>query len=162
MARRYFATRGPATRKDFMWWSGLPAADVRVALEQLAGELESERIDGVTYLRGATRDGAPPRALLLPPFDEYTVAYADRSAAGAVPRHVTGFPATSRLGFNLVVDGRLVGSWTRKAEDGVVTVALAPWRRLAAEDRAALEEAAVRYARFRGLEPRIIRAAARR
>lgn len=152
LARRYFRTRGPATRKDLLWWSQLRAADVDLALDALAGELEVRVVGGVRHYRAGARAADPPRALLLQPYDEYTVAYADRSAVGAVPAHVTGFPAVSRLGFNLVLDGAVVGAWRRKDAGGAVTVELAPWRKLAARDRAALEEAALRYARFRGLE----------
>ena len=157
LARRYFATRGPATRKDFLWWSQLPAADADAGMERIAGELETIVADGRKLLRtGAPANGEPPRALLLPPYDEYTVAYADRSAVGAVPAHVTGFPATSRLGFNLVLDGEVVGSWTRRLEGSTAAIVLAPFRRLAAQDRALLVEEARRYARFRGLEAEVL------
>lgn len=157
LARRYFATRGPATRKDFLWWSQLSAADADAGMERIAGELETIVADGRELLRaGAPAGGEPPRALLLPPYDEYTVAYADRSAVGAVPAHVTGFPATSRLGFNLVLDGQVVGSWTRRLEGGTAAIVLAPFRRIAAEDRALLVEEARRYARFRGLEAEVL------
>ena len=159
LAHRYFRTRGPATRKDFAWWCGLPAADVRAALETIAGELDAETIDGVTYHRPALSDAGAPRALLLPPYDEYTVAYADRSAVGPVPPHVTSFAETTRLGHNLVLDGKVVGSWKRKVEGGQVVITLAPWKKLARRDAAALAEAAERYARFRGLEPSIRTAA---
>ncbi len=157
MARRYFATRGPATRKDFLWWSQLPAADADAAMARIAGELETIAVDGRELLRvGRPAGGEPPRALLLPPYDEYTVAYADRSAVGPVPAHVSGFPATSRLGFNLVLDGQVVGSWTRRVEGGTAAIVLAPFRRLAAADRALLVEEARRYARFRGVEAEVL------
>src|SRR3989442_2499270 len=32
LARRYFATRGPATAEDFAWWSGLSASEARRAI----------------------------------------------------------------------------------------------------------------------------------
>ena len=55
LARRYFRSHGPATLKDFVWWSGLSTTDARSGIEN-ASTLVAET-------------------------DEYLVAYADRSAA---------------------------------------------------------------------------------
>lgn len=157
LARRYFTTRGPATRKDLLWWCQLPAGDADTAMERIAGELEEVVVGGRRLLRaGAAGREEPPTALLLPPYDEYTVAYVDRSAVGEVPAHVKGSPPSSRLGFNLVLDGQVVGSWTRRVAGGAAEIALAPFRRLAAADRALLVEEARRYARFRGLEAEVL------
>ena len=41
LARRYFATRGPATLRDFAWWSGLPMADARAGLAAAQSDLSS-------------------------------------------------------------------------------------------------------------------------
>ena len=82
LARRYFTSHAPATVQDFTWWSGLSAADARRAVEAAGA--------GAPYLAAGTfapRTAAPrtshlpPHVLLLPPYDEYTVAYRDRSAA---------------------------------------------------------------------------------
>src|SRR5262249_51199174 len=48
LARRWFTTRGPASWRDFGWWSGLPAAAARGALESVQGELSSFAVDGRT------------------------------------------------------------------------------------------------------------------
>jgi hypothetical protein len=61
-----------------------------------------------------------PHVVLLPPFDEYTVAYLDRSAA-LDPRHA----ARTRNGIvspTIVIDGRIAGTWARveKARDVIV------------------------------------------
>jgi hypothetical protein len=83
LALRYLRSRGPATAQDLAWWSGLTVKDAQAAIASVAGELHAEAVDGNTYWR--VRDdggGAHPRSLhLLPPFDEFLVAYADRGAA---------------------------------------------------------------------------------
>ncbi|HUS33525.1 MAG TPA: winged helix DNA-binding domain-containing protein, partial [Kofleriaceae bacterium] len=99
LATRYFATRGPATRADFTWWCQLPAADVREAME--LAKLDS---DGTYFTKGTRPNAKPPRALLLPPYDEYTVAYRDRSAAGTPPTKAATFGESTLLGPNIVVD----------------------------------------------------------
>ncbi|MBL8954199.1 MAG: AlkZ family DNA glycosylase [Myxococcaceae bacterium] len=135
MARRYFATRAPATIDDFAWWSQLPMGDVREAIA-LAGV----DVDAV----GPKAKGRAPRAFALPPYDEYTVAYRDRSAVGVVPEGKVKFAATTMLGPNLVLDGEVVGQWWRKG----TKVTLEPWRKLPKADVAVVEAAAQRWAEF--------------
>jgi hypothetical protein len=155
LARRYFTTRGPASERDFAWWCQLPAADVREAIALAGDELVAETIGGTKLWRCATRAKAAtgPRAYLLPAFDEYTVAYADRSHVGVPPASATTFNERSLLGPNLVLDGQVIGSWKRTAGKKKVAIELAPWNQVATKDRGALEEAAVRYAAFVDLEP---------
>lgn len=151
LARRYFTTRGPATVRDFAWWSSLTAAEARRGIEH-AGTLRAETIDGIAYWRGdqrATRRIA--RAHLLPPFDEYTVAYQDRSAAGAAPKTVASAMESWLLSPNVVLDGKAVGVWKRTVRGDAVWIAITPWRKLTRPERAAIDEAAQAYARFAGL-----------
>lgn len=152
LALRYLRSRGPATAQDLAWWSGLTVKDAQAAIASVAGELHAEVIDGTTYWRAGVDAGdAPLRTLhLLPPFDECLVAYADRSAA--LP------PALNRdlVGLNglfspcIVVDGRVVGRWSRRLAGDAVQVApdllATPPRGIARE----LRREAARYADFIG------------
>ena len=49
LTRRYFSSHGPATIKDFAWWSGLSTSDVKVGLELNTSQLETARVDGQAY-----------------------------------------------------------------------------------------------------------------
>jgi hypothetical protein len=49
LARRYFTSHGPATLRDFVWWSGLKVSDARTAIELSSSSLASETIDGTSY-----------------------------------------------------------------------------------------------------------------
>ena len=62
LARRYFTSHGPASVKDFQWWSSLRQGDIRQGLEAAADDLEHELIDGVTYWRGKQSVGERPAA----------------------------------------------------------------------------------------------------
>jgi hypothetical protein len=148
LATRYFTTRGPATAKDFTWWCQLPAADIRAAME--AAKLET---DGTYYWRDAKKAAPLPRALLLPPYDEYTVAYADRTHAGTRPDDPKTFGESALLGPAVVVHGKVVGSWKRSVAKKGVTIETRLWRKVTKPDAAAIDEAADRYAAFIG-QPR--------
>jgi hypothetical protein len=153
LARRYFATRGPATVQDFMWWSGLAAADAREAVALAEVHLVSDTHVGVRYWRGAGK--APTKlasiAYLLPTYDEYMVAYRDRSAIGTPPKKPKGFGEATLLGPSIVVGGEIVGSWSRTVAKKRVAIALRPWRKLAGKESQLVDEAVARYAAFIGL-----------
>ena len=47
LSRRYFRSHGPATIRDFVWWSGLITADARRGLDIIRAKRED--VDGRTY-----------------------------------------------------------------------------------------------------------------
>jgi hypothetical protein len=152
LARRYFASHGPASVGDFAWWSGLAAADASLAIEMVANELLAQTVDDQTYWQAP--GSAIPRTgrscHLLPAYDEYTVAYRDRSAilsgeiaARADAGHGIFYPA-------IVIDGQVAGTWSRTLQKDSVAITcrlFAPADRLRMQ---ALATAARRYAKFLG------------
>lgn len=153
LARRYFASRGPATVQDFAWWSGLAAAEAAAAHEAVRGGLERVDIDGRVYWHvTAVDDGTVTkraRVHLLPAYDEYTVAYQDRGAfldAAHAARAGNGIfkPA-------LLVDGRIAGGWKRTLGKNAVEVVPEWFEPPLATAMKAFDAAAARYASFLGL-----------
>jgi hypothetical protein len=140
LATRYFASHGPATLQDFAWWSGLLVAEARRAME-IAGA-------GLAPVTARTPKG--PTALLLPPWDEYLVAYRDRTA---MVRDLDG-RESERLKMvgsaAIVIDGRVRGAWKRTLTGSAVWVRPEMWTRVSGPERAAVREAAARYGRFLG------------
>ena len=53
LARRYFTSHGPATWRDFAWWSGLRAGDAREAIQLARTHLTREGLDGQELWYGA-------------------------------------------------------------------------------------------------------------
>jgi hypothetical protein len=157
LARRYFQSRGPATVNDFAWWSGLAASEARGALESIQSTLVSDVIDGETYWHtGEAPAVAPsPTAHLLPPFDEYLVAYRDRS--GAIdPKHAKRVNAGGGiLGPCVVLDGRVIGTWRRALARHTVAIEIELFGTLTRTEERAMAEAAQRYGAFLGLETRV-------
>ncbi|MBV8757579.1 MAG: AlkZ family DNA glycosylase [Deltaproteobacteria bacterium] len=147
LATRYFTTRGPATVRDFVWWSTLTTADAKLAIGE-AGL----HADATGHIRGAaTTKAKPAGARLLPMYDEYLVSYAARDLAGVAPAHEAAFLTKSMLGTMVEVAGEIVGTWTRTTT-GALKIHVTPWRKLAPREQALVEEAAVRFAAFVGRE----------
>ena len=151
LARRYFASRGPATLDDFVWWSGLPAGDARAALEAVRRELVAHEDAGGVRWRGRSSPRPPARAErahLVPAFDEYLVAYRRRDEVLA-PEDVARVNAGGgMLSAVVLLDGRVAGTWRRTLSRTAVTVEIQPLRRLADDDARAVARAAERYAAF--------------
>jgi hypothetical protein len=153
LATGYFTTRGPATLRDFSWWSGLTVADAGRAAS--AAELRNEVVGAATYWLGAgagatPRAAAAPTAHLLPNYDEYFIGFRDRSALGGRVKTKTLPPRTFWANM-IVVDGQFVGRWQRKPSPAGVTIELAPLVPLAAAERRAVARAAAALARFLAL-----------
>lgn len=131
LTRRYFNSHAPATAADFAWWSGLTITEAKRGMElaEIAGDEGRVASESSTHL--------------LPAFDEYTVAYKDRSAIG----HNVLDPA-------VVIDGRVAGTWKRVLHRGEVEIAVSHFRPLTAKEQCALGEAAERYARFLNVSAR--------
>jgi hypothetical protein len=151
LARRYFTSHGPATVQDFAWWSGLAMAEANAALDMARSTLVEERSDGRRYwLSAATPPAstASPSAYLLPPYDEYTVAYKDRSAV-LDPAYTR--QASYGIGPTVVVGGQIAGSWKRTLKKGEVIITPELFVPLDEAGASATAEAAHRYGEFLGL-----------
>jgi len=155
LARIYFTTRGPATLQDFGWWSGLTIADARRAVDAAGNLLRAEEIDGREYWSGPARRVTRPKSpfvRLLSNYDEYFIAYKDRSAISSAPVKRQWAP-----GLNdhvLAIDGRLVGRWTREFKKSEVVVEVHS-RRLARDECDAIVEQGERFGAFMQLPARV-------
>lgn len=153
LALRFFTTRGPATEADLRWWAGLRAADARDAVDAVRSRLSSSTTSGRELLwDDAVPPADPPAALLLPNYDEYLVAYTDRSDvfADAHRRFLDsrGEPIMQHV---VVQRGVVAGTWrvTPRARRISLAVALFSPATVAVHD--AIEAEADRFAEHRGL-----------
>jgi hypothetical protein len=155
LAHRYFSGHGPATIHDFMWWSGLPAAEARAGLAMVESQLTCEEHDGQTYWFSSAEfasNVAPPTAYLLPPFDEYLLGYKDRSAI-LDPAHATKIVPGANGMFKpiIVIDGRVVGIWKRTLRKNSVVIEPSPFGALSKAEERAFVKAAEQYGAFLNL-----------
>lgn len=151
LARRYFASHGPATLEDYAWWSGLPKAEVRAGLEAARPALVEQVIGGVAYYGPPEAAPAARGTLLLPAFDEYILGYTDRTAVLA-PEHSPRVLSNNGIFYPTILsDGAVIGTWKRTIKKDTVAIALSPFKALTRAQRAAVGAAAERYAAFVGL-----------
>lgn len=164
LANRFFSTRGPATLKDFSWWSGLGMADARRGVE-LAGDGLVPEKGGDLIRRDAPRARPPRRAasrvLLIPNFDEYLVSYADRGAQeGGESRNLASARSDAALSNAIIVEGRIRGSWKLVGKASSAVLECSILSRFSKAEESGLHAAAGSLARFLGageLEVEVLR-----
>ncbi len=151
LARRYFTGHGPATVHDCAWWSGLSLADVRRGVDVAHETLTESAVGSHAYWSAPSR--VPSRrttvAHLLPAYDEYTVAYRDRSAfleAAHAERTRNGIFSSVVL-----LDGRIAGTWRRRMTRGRVLVTTDLFERPSRAAHGVLAAVVKRYGDFLGL-----------
>jgi hypothetical protein len=157
LARRYFTTRGPATPHDFAWWSGLTVSEAKRAVDMARSELASAHLDGRELWFAPRELGrVPASAHLLPNYDEYFIAYADRSAVGERLGHTSPLSISdARVAHVVFVGGQLVGEWRRVVEKDAVVVELVISTPLTAAESAKVQRAARALGSFYGRAVRI-------
>ena len=126
LTRRYFQSHGPATIRDFSWWSGLTMKDAAAGIA-LSGTTPLKSPPALARARGAT--------YLLPNYDEYLIAYRDRGAV-LDPARARNYGVFTSLEYphQAVIDGRVAGSWRRTIGPRCLSIAVKPYETLRPAD----------------------------
>lgn len=148
LARRFFASHGPATVRHLAWWSGLSLRDSRAGLAGVAAEFEHERIEGKDW-HGFTgrepRAGALEGAFLIPEYDEVLTGWRDLGVADH---------ARTKRGWKdfflrpIVLDGARAGTWRRSIVKDRVLVEANLFTRLGRDAERKVGRAATRLGEF--------------
>ncbi|OPY23850.1 MAG: hypothetical protein A4E27_01384 [Methanobacterium sp. PtaU1.Bin242] len=152
LARRYFTSRGPATLGDFIWWSGLLAADARTGLEAIQSDLTEETIHGQIHWYSDTKplvEDDDPTAHLLPTFDEYLFGYQDRSA---VIDSLAKIKLSNRYRSTIAINGQIVGTWRRTFKKDKVIIEQELFKTPHGKEMDILNQAKLSYGEFLNLE----------
>lgn len=116
LALKYFRSHGPASLKDFMWWSGFSTTEAKTAVIALGNTLITDRYKNEKLLIHESFCGdfsIDDNVYLLPPYDEYLISYTDRSHV-LEPKHAA--KAHNNFGiFQPVIlyKGKIVGNWKK-------------------------------------------------
>jgi len=155
LTKRYFASRGPATLKDFTWWSGLTMTDVKAGIEMVKSEFIAEEIDGHTYWfpESNLTKNKSATSFLLPNYDEYIVGYTDRNLIHDAA-HDQHLDARGNVLFQntIVINGQVKGTWKRTLKKDKVIVELAPFVKFTDPETQVVTQAIEQYGKFLGLQ----------
>jgi hypothetical protein len=164
LAIRYFRSHGPATRNDFVGWTGLTAGDTRQAIA-CAGDalVDVETVCGQMVMSAASLDALAWPAipvdalLLLPGFDEYLLGYKDRAAMLAAEHMNRIIPGGNGV-FQptIVAKGRVIGTWRRQIKKQRVGIQAMPFRELTKRQRQAFVKTSHTYADYLERELHIV------
>jgi hypothetical protein len=151
LAERYFKSHAPATLQDFAWWSGLPNAEAKAAIELIKPQLTFEKSGQLDYF---LPDNIPaitktPSIKLLPGFDEFVISYTERSASfnssekGKIINTVNGifFPI-------IVVNGKVEGTWKRDLKKDSAILTANPFAKFSEAQKKSIIKEAKRYGKF--------------
>jgi len=151
LAGRYFKSHGPATLRDFAWWSGLSVTDARRGLEMIKPTFLREIIATETYWFADTLKSLPPAASsvhLMPAYDEYLIGYTDRSAALAAVHTQKAISTNGIFQPIIVVNGQVEGVWRRTTVKYLVKIETSHFQLHDPEILQGIEEEATRFGIF--------------
>lgn len=153
LAQRYFSSHGPATVQDFIWWSGLTVGDAKSAVESVRAELHFETIGSQTFLFANDLLHLPlekDRVHVLPAFDEFIVAYKDRTAT-LIPQQFEKVVSNNGV-FRpaLVLDGKVIGVWRRTGKKDKIEVEATLFSKTSLKIRSKIENAFKPFGQFNG------------
>jgi hypothetical protein len=146
LCERYFRSHGPAAIDDFMWWSGLTRTEALAAVQSLGTKILHEKVGERTLYfmdMPAARPGTT--AHLLPPYDEYSVAYRDRNDILS-PDHAKA-SGNGIFSGAILFGGRIEGTWKR-TPGKKTTVSVKGFRKLTAPQLAAIFKTVENYSAF--------------
>ncbi|MFF1574376.1 winged helix DNA-binding domain-containing protein [Leifsonia sp. NPDC058292] len=163
---RYVAGHGPATIKDFVWWTKGTVGGAKTGIAVAGDRLTSITVDGAEYwmtaelagadaarVRSATETGA---VHLLPAFDEYFIGYQNRDLTIDPDDFLKVVPGGNGVFAPVMVaGGRVIGTWKRSQSGKEITVEPRPFGELSAAQAKRLPARVKAYARFIGVPGRL-------
>lgn len=151
---RYFTSHGPASARDFHWWSSLSMAQVRRGITTADSLLGCEAVDGVTYWFAPSSAPTTPesrQAHLLHMFDEYVVGYSEtRRAFDAAGIGWSLFQTINERQGVLILNSQIRGIWRRTISRDEVLVEARLYAPLDSAQTGALQAEAARLGAFLG------------
>lgn len=160
LARRYLRAFGPATERDFAYWSGLGLREVRAGLGAIGGEMDEVRTGEETLVSMRGEHPRLPRSghvRLLGAFDTYMLGYKSRDFA--VPPEGVAVVKEGGGGWIrpvIVRDGTLIGGWSAERKEGRIEISLNPLQPLPAGVRKAIDAEVADIGRFEGVAATLV------
>jgi hypothetical protein len=154
ISQRYFQSHGPATLKDFVWWSGLTVKEAKTGLKSIKSELDRFEIGNKTYwskvspINKERKLQTLPNIKIIPQYDDYLLAYQDRGASIDEKAKQYLKPKYGRFNPVILVNGKATGIWKRGITKNNVVFKLNYFRPLNDQENNALVSEIKDYSKF--------------
>jgi hypothetical protein len=125
LAKKYFTSHGPATLRDFIWWSGLPVRDAKRGLESVKTSLIARYIGDETYWSAnfsPVKNSRRVTVHLLPAYDEFLISYRDRTASLGTLNNKRTISSNGIFYPVILVNGQVSGVWKRSVKKDTVVI----------------------------------------
>lgn len=151
IALRYFTSHGPATMQDFAWWSGLTQEDAKKALQMNTTFLSHTEIESNVYwFSEKNYKAVDARTIyLLPNYDEYLIAYKDRSTVfdSSQIAHLDA-RANPLFQNTIIANGKIIGTWKRIVKKNFIDFMPTFFQPLSKSEQMRFTEATEHYEKF--------------
>lgn len=157
LLRGYLRAYGPATVRDFAFWSGISMKEVAAvwkSIEEEIAEVELEERkafmlrEDLEVLRGSSL--AKPNLRLLANFDVFLLAHAEKSHMAHDRYYKLIYRNQGWISPVILLDGRVVGTWSHKLTGKKLAIALKPFSKLPKSLHSLIEAESARIATFVG------------
>lgn len=147
---RYFRSHGPASIRDFSWWSSTTLSEARIGLALVRGSLSFFVRDGEEFFfSDDVGEPASGGVRLLPGFDEYLLGYQDRRPQLSPAEAGIIVPGGNGMFLSTIVDdGAVVGTWRRTLTGRGVSLDFQPFSKIGPRLDNGITRRGAEYARF--------------
>jgi Winged helix DNA-binding domain len=157
LLRAYLRAYGPATARDFAFWSGISMKEVAAAWKSVEDEFaEVELEDRKAFILREdlrelrTSSLEKPNLRLLANFDVFLLAHAEKSHMVHDRHYKLIYRNQGWISPVILLDGKVIGTWSQKVTGKKLAIALKPFDRLPKSLHPQIEAEAERIAKFVG------------
>jgi len=158
LAMTYFSSRGPATIQDYTNWSGLSMTEAKKGINAVKSKITGLKEENLEYWfnKSSVKHAKENNELyLLPSFDEYIIAYKDRSNILSSENHKTAISINGIFWPVIIQHGIAIGIWKRTIKKEKVFLETFFFKKPHILTLEMAREAALAYGKFLGLEAEI-------
>ncbi len=157
LLRAYLRAYGPATARDFAFWSGISMKEVAPAWKSIEEEFAEVELEGrkafilredLEVLRESSL--AAPNLRLLANFDVFLLAHAEKSHMVHDRHYKLIYRNQGWISPVILLDGRVVGTWSHKMTGKKLAIELRPFEKLPRSLHPLIEAESERIANFVG------------
>jgi hypothetical protein len=152
LAEVYFRSHGPATLRDFAWWTGFNLTEAKKAVALAQEKLTEVKVDDESYwfTEVAKPKKSVSKVYLLPSYDEYTVGYKNRNLF--LDEKYKDAARNGIFSPVILVNGKIEGTWKRTIGKNGITIDTTQFHKFSPGDLGLLNNAVKAYKRFLDLK----------